>query len=222
MNRFLLTGLLALAFSPAFADDDDRLRIEGGLLPVTPPSASYQPRSTELTQWVKAYGDSVNQKMSKPVTTLRSRYSKDSENQDLQRLTCQGLILVASQKLNTSIDGAIINNGGLRNTLPEGVVNLGNIYSVYPFDNMLTLLEVKGETLLKIQTIVTDKKKLYLMMEERPIDPSKTYRIVTLDYIAEGNDGFEVTKEVLKRKNSELLVREIMIEYLSHYKEEHS
>lgn len=91
------------------------------------------------------------------------------------------------------VDLAIINKGGLRNGLQAGPVTVGMIMTMLPFDNRLVLLDIKG----------SDLEEAFKIMESRggdaisngfnrsDINPDAIYRIVTIDYLANGGDYME-------------------------------
>ena len=46
----------------------------------------------------------------------------------------------------------------------------------------------------------------------KEIEDKRTYRIATLDYLAEGNDQMTALKKATKRHNLNMLVRDVMAE----------
>ena len=49
-------------------------------------------------------------------------------------------------------DMGLINIGGLRNNMPEGIVRRGDVMLISPFENYMVVLEMKGSDLLGRQT----------------------------------------------------------------------
>ena len=47
-------------------------------------------------------------------------------------------------------DMGLINMGGLRNNMPEGIVRRGDIMLISPFENRVVVLEMKGSDLLEL------------------------------------------------------------------------
>lgn len=114
-----------------------------------------------------------------------------------------------------NIDFALVNDGGMRNSLPEGVVGEGHVRDVLPFHNTMAIVDMKGSDLIELLGImakgsVTSVSKHLkgefvppvrrdgvtvspavvkdVTINGKPIDPNRTYRIATIDYLAEGND----------------------------------
>ncbi|WP_328700785.1 bifunctional metallophosphatase/5'-nucleotidase [Corallococcus silvisoli] len=103
-------------------------------------------------------------------------------------------------QLNT--DGAILNKGGLRNSLPKGEVTLGSVYSVMPFENSLLTVKLNGEELAKqlanpdalVAGFTPAGKGKFKDAKGKPLDPKKEYSVATVEYLYFGGDGFDFEK----------------------------
>ena len=128
-------------------------------------------------------------------------------------------------------DMGLINIGGLRNNMPEGIVRKGDIILISPFENYLVVLEMKGKDLLELMRniaavkgegvsssvrmeITEDGKLLSCTINGEEIDPKRIYTIATLDYLAEGNDKMYALKKAVKRHEIGILARDVMMEYV--------
>lgn len=128
-------------------------------------------------------------------------------------------------------DLGIVNVGGLRNNMPKGVVRRGDIILISPFDNRLAVVYIKGSDLLslfqdvaavhgdgvsrEVRLVITQDGKLVdAKVSGQPIDPNRTYRIATLDYLAEGNDRLYSFKKAQKVDVSDLFSRDCMMQYV--------
>ena len=128
-------------------------------------------------------------------------------------------------------DMGLINIGGLRNNMPEGIVRKGDIILISPFENYLVVLEMKGKDLLELMKniaavkgegvsssvrmeITEDGKLLSCTINGEEIDPKRIYTIATLDYLAEGNDKMYALKKAVKRHEIGILARDVMMEYV--------
>jgi 5'-nucleotidase/UDP-sugar diphosphatase len=130
--------------------------------------------------------------------------------------------LIADAMLATDIDGhaadmAFYNNGGIRAGLPRGPITFGQLYAVLPFDNQLMALDLSGSQVLKILEHSVSNRAGSLQVAgvtfhfrmakpagQRvteatvggvPLDPERVYRVVTIDYLASGGDGFDTFLE---------------------------
>ena len=128
-------------------------------------------------------------------------------------------------------DMGLINVGGLRNNMPEGIVRRGDIMLISPFENYVVVLEMKGSDLLELMRniaavkgegvsssvrmeITEDGKLFSCTISGKEIDPQRIYTIATIDYLAEGNDKMFALKNATKRHETGILAREIMMEYI--------
>ena len=62
---------------------------------------------------------------------------------------------MATAAEGTSIDGAVVNGGGLRASIPAGVVTQGGIQSVLPYRNQVCVVTMTCQTLLEIMEAAT-------------------------------------------------------------------
>ena len=128
-------------------------------------------------------------------------------------------------------DMGLINVGGLRNNMPEGIVRRGDIMLISPFENSLVVLEMKGSDLLELMRniaavkgegvsssvrmeITENGELLSCTIDGKEIDPHRIYTVATLDYLAEGNDKMYALKKAVKRHEIGILARDIMMEYV--------
>jgi 2',3'-cyclic-nucleotide 2'-phosphodiesterase (5'-nucleotidase family) len=106
----------------------------------------------------------------------------------------------------------IYNMGGIRAALSKGKVTFGDVLDVAPFENKICFLTLTGEKLLELFAqmaarggegvsrgteliISSDGKLLSARLHGKPIDPKGSYRITTIDYLAQGNDGMTAFKD---------------------------
>ncbi len=113
---------------------------------------------------------------------------------------------------------ALMNPFGVRRTLesaPDGSVSFGDIYAVQPFNNDLVTQSLTGAELKEIleqgfdndgpeQVLTPSAGFAYrydrsppigrrisgMMLNGVPIDPAKTYRVTTSQFLSDGGDGF--------------------------------
>jgi len=126
------------------------------------------------------------------------------------------------------IDMCILNNGGLRSTLPKGKIIKSNIFELMPFDNKLVVITLSGEMTKQMFEYIVAKggepiAGFKIGIKDTAItkvhingilfDKSKTYKIVTSDYLAYGGDKMYFFKNAIKIEPLDRLIRDIIIEY---------
>lgn len=114
----------------------------------------------------------------------------------------------AGETLAPGIDFAIANKGGLRDGIPAGKFSKGHVINMIPFANYVTVVDLKGSDLLDIFNVmamtdgngisdnvraayVKDGDKAHatkVLIDGKPVDPDRTYRVATIDYLAKGGD----------------------------------
>lgn len=126
-------------------------------------------------------------------------------------------------------DMGLVNMGGLRNNMPEGIVRRGDVMLISPFENRLVVLEMKGKDVKELMdniasvggegvsssvrlVITKDRKVAHVTIGGKEIEDGKVYRIATLDYLAEGNDHMTALKKAIKRHSLGMLIRDVMSE----------
>lgn len=117
---------------------------------------------------------------------------------------------------------AIANGGGLRASIDQGPVTMGEVYTVLPFQNTLATFQLKGADVVAalengashyeeaagrfaqvaglkytIDPSAEAGSRISEVMvledgEWQPIDPSATYGVVSNNYMRAGGDGYEV------------------------------
>lgn len=129
------------------------------------------------------------------------------------------------------VDFALMNVGGIRQPMPEGLVSEGRILTMFPFSNKLMLIRVKGSDILETMRIVAAKggesvsnelrvvsdslkQMQHVLLGGHEIDADKMYTVCTIDYIAEGNDDMTpmANHEVVWSDDKELGLR--VLEYM--------
>ena len=118
------------------------------------------------------------------------------------------------------VDLAIVNKGGIRRGLPKGDITKGMIMTMLPFDNRLVVMDIKGSDLAAGFSVMEHRggDGVSSGFDYRKIDPEKTYRLVTIDYLANGGDYMEPLTHGDVVSRSSLRLDETLMEYLERNK----
>lgn len=137
---------------------------------------------------------------------------------------------VASSHLDTIIDIAIINMGGLRASLPKGDITKREILELMPFENEMVVLWLKGDLLEELIDVIAqldgegvsgirmgikDKKAVDVTVNGEEINKNKLYAIATSDFLAGGNDHLIQLALSVRRINTGIKIRDVYINYIS-------
>ena len=138
----------------------------------------------------------------------------------------QGINYCKQQGYSFQPQVAYVNYGGIRSSIPEGDVSVGNIYELMPFDNKLVILEISGEDLLAFADHVAsrggdgvagltigikDQKTTQVELGGKNLVPTMSYYFVTNDYVASGGDGLKMLENRKKYIDTGLVIRDILI-----------
>lgn len=122
------------------------------------------------------------------------------------------ILVWSSKDFNEHPDFAVYNMGGIRASISKGNVTRGDILDVAPFENKICFLTLKGSDVLDLfrqiakvggeglshsvrLEITGDGRLLSSAINGKAVDPAASYRIVTIDYLAQGNDHLEAFRK---------------------------
>lgn len=144
-------------------------------------------------------------------------------------------VLSRGRQLAPRVDLAIANKGGIRASLPQGQFSKGHIINMLPFRNYVTVVDVEGDDLLEIFRVMaktagngvsanvratyTDGDEGFelgeVLIDGRPLDPEKNYRVATIDYLAKGGDYMKAFREGDGVADSPTWVYDDLLEYFT-------
>ena len=140
------------------------------------------------------------------------------------------ILLTEARKYIADVDMAITNIGGIRRPLYKGNITIGDVFEILPFDNSLLVLEYKGSDLLAladaiatkggesvagITLIINGNKAENVKINGEPIDSTKTYKVVTTDYLSWGNDQLEPLANYINSTPLNMMMRDAMFDYVT-------
>ncbi len=126
-------------------------------------------------------------------------------------------------------DFCVLNNGGLRASLPAGNILLKNAFELMPFENELVIITLNGVSVQKVLNYISEKGgvpvsnlRMKLNVEDYtnvtinnlPFSTDATYRVLTSDYLANGGDAMNMFGDSLSSESTGTKVRDAIISYL--------
>ncbi|WP_028902161.1 MULTISPECIES: 5'-nucleotidase [unclassified Prevotella] len=154
----------------------------------------------------------VNDSIMGPVVGMVAHnMHADRPESDLSNLLADILVWAAKDYGEQPVLG-IYNMGGIRADLTKGKVTYGDVLDVAPFENKICFITLTGEKMLKLfqqiakrggegvshgveLVISKDEKLISCRLHGKEIDPKAEYRVATINYLIEGNDGMPALKE---------------------------
>jgi len=147
----------------------------------------------------------------------------------LSNISADIYLQTATDFQGENVDIAIVNLGGLRTVVPAGDITVRKVFELMPFENELVLLWLKGDKLNELlqyfagmggegvsglRMEIKDGKAVNITINDKPLDPTKVYSIVTNDYLAGGNDKMVQLAQAEKRVNTGIKVRTMLLNYI--------
>ena len=185
--------------------------------------------NTELATLIASYKNRLETEMNEPVGIAAQTLKKGYPQSLLSNFTTDVMQQIAEQ-LWDDVDFSVMNMGGMRATLNQGAITIGNLYEVLPFENSLVLVELPAKAVKElfefiafqggqgmsgtVELVVKKRKVESLKIGGKALDMKKTYRIATIDYVAEGNDGMVAFQQATQRMDSNKQLRDCMIDYV--------
>lgn len=188
--------------------------------------------NAEAASFIAPFTQHVDSLMS-PVVGQSARYMASGRPEGTLSNLLPDILVWASPRFGEQPDFAVYNMGGIRAALPEGDVTVGDVLDVAPFENKICFLTLTGEKVEELFSqmamrhgecvshavrlvISKDGKLLSATVAGKPIDPARSYRIATLDYVAQGNDqlaAFKAKTQVVSPQEEENNVRYLIMDY---------
>ena len=155
----------------------------------------------------------------------------------LGNLSADGLIWMAKEFHNVDADVAVYNSGGVRANIAEGDVTLGDVYAVFPFDNVLSLVTITGRNLRYLMyevpydlyinkgvKLVSDSSGWVssITINGQKIDDNKNYTVATIDYITDNDAYTSILGNPIKREDSVEIIRDYFGEYFKYLAEQNN
>jgi 5'-nucleotidase/UDP-sugar diphosphatase len=133
----------------------------------------------------------------------------------------------------TGADAALINAGSLRESIDRGPVTVEDVFKAMPYENELLVVDLTGAELaaaLKravraergeedggflhvsgIRFQIDGKTPREILVDDRPIDPARTYRVAITDFLFSGGDGYQLFVGK-KAVDTRLPLRELIVD----------
>lgn len=189
---------------------------------------------------LKAYQDSINSEMDEILNWSVKEMDVGSPEGVLGNfITDLSLFTLNNLKKESGLkaDFCVLNNGGLRTPINKGPITRRKIFEVMPFENELVVLKLNPQQLNKLINFIIEKSyesnsrkagvpvsgirlrisnnkitRGFINLNE--IDNSKSYTVLTTDYLANGGDHMDFFKSCKNKTPTGILLRDAIINYI--------
>ena len=191
--------------------------------------AADSPLTQRVAGYIQPFQDSLDRTMNTVLVRSAQRLRKGEPESALGNLMADVLLEIGSERAGKRLDVAMTHNAGIRTELPAGPVTLSTAYELMPFDNAVVVLTLPGPVMQRfvayvarelepqagLQLVVDrdSRKLLSALVGGQPLDSSRTYTLVTTDYIANSSGAAQILKKNGGYQDLKLLYRDALIDY---------
>ena len=188
--------------------------------------------SEKAQAFLAPYQNTVDSMMS-PVVGTAAKYLYAGRPESPLSNLLPDILMWSGQFFNEKPQLSVYNVGGIRASFAEGKVTIGDVIDVAPFENKVCFITLTGEKLMELfqqiahrggegvshgveLQITADGKLISAKLNGKEIDPAASYRIVTLDYLAQGNDelvAFKSGTDIVSPQEEKNNVRNYIMDY---------
>jgi 2',3'-cyclic-nucleotide 2'-phosphodiesterase (5'-nucleotidase family) len=187
----------------------------------------------QIDAFIKPYRDHIDQDLSTVLAYAPQTLDKSGQWQcaigDWMADVCREYgNKVFEKREGKSIDFCLLNYGGIRSIIPKGNVTARTAYEVMPFENSLIVTELKAEQVREIVQYILQDKKAHpisgieitvmngriagIAVSGKPLDESRTYYVLTSDYLANGGDHMDFFKKSVRNHDLDYKMRNVLID----------
>ena len=211
--KYIIVGVVLYTITACTATHYTVIESKGYTIPVTERlDASPDASVAEIINIYKTKVDSITSRV-----IGQSEIAMDVERPQscLSNFTSDLLVETAEKNTGKKCDFGVMNIGGIRTSLPEGDITVGNIFSIFPFENSISVITLKGKDVKDLFDIIARRGGEGVSKHGEKIDDSRLYTIATIDYIANGNDELIPFKNSVSRTDLDLRLRDVMLQYIA-------
>ena len=175
----------------------------------------------------------VAERVKRPVAVLAEPLRKTGRDAEYGL----GDLIADAQRDATGTQVAIMNNGGIRRSLPAGQVSYGELFEVQPFGNTLVRMRVTGRTLRRTleRALEADgphahvsgitvcyrpgapdgrRIRSIVLDGDGPVRPDSTYTLTANAFMATGGAGFSMLEDVRSTTPTGIVDLDALVRYL--------
>lgn len=163
----------------------------------------------EMLALLQPYQEFGQQKLNVEIGSVDGRLEGDRAVVRA-RPASMGVLIGRALMDRTKADFAVVNSGGVRDSLPAGKLTYKDVLKVQPFGNTTVTVDLTGAEALAylnaaakmsvgsgafaqfagVNLVITGGNVTSATIKGAPIDPAKTYRMVINNFMAAGGDGY--------------------------------
>lgn len=179
-------------------------------------------KDMKATRIISKYSDMV-EPLNEILCYSSDEFTKRRPESGLSNFAADAIVSIAEKATGLPVDLGMINFGGIRTSLPKGAVRVYDVFSVFPFNNTVVVVDIKGSKLKKflgristgwieafsnVEFLVDGGEVRKLNVAGAPIDDERIYRFATVNFLLNGGDGISLGKTVESVFDTGILIRD--------------
>ena len=162
----------------------------------------------KAAEFLKPYKHVVDSVMG-PVVGRSAKYMTAQRPEGTLSNLLSDILVWAGKDYGEKPDFGLYNMGGVRADLPKGDVTYGDVLDIAPFENKIAFGTMTGAAVLElfaqiastggegvsssVRLVITKGGQLVsATINGEPVDPAKSYRLTTIDYLLGGTERFVI------------------------------
>jgi len=187
----------------------------------------------ELKAILKPFQEQGQEQLQQKIGSVDEKLEGDRD-QVRFKPTNMGHLIALAQMEKVGADLAVMNSGGIRDSIVKGDITYKDVLKVQPFANVVSFVELNGTELMDYLSAVSSKPidsgafaqfaGVDLVIEKgelksatikgQDIDPAKNYRMAINSYIASGGDKYPALNKHAAYVNSGFVDADVLKEYI--------
>tara|TARA_R110002050_G_scaffold74772_5_gene160220 strand:- start:33483 stop:34241 length:759 start_codon:yes stop_codon:yes gene_type:complete len=175
------------------------------------------PNDSEIEAYIKPFREHIQKDLDSILAYSVGTYSKSNGefNTAIGNFMADAIYTQANPIFNKrtgkNIDMVLLNHGGIRSILPKGNITKKTAFNLMPFENSIVVVALKGTQIKSLTEYLSKSKKAHPIsklklsidkdynlidaaINNKKIDPNKTYFVATNDYLYNGGDSMTFFK----------------------------
>lgn len=187
--------------------------------------------AADIEAMIAPYREQLGEQLAVVLGHAGGDFTKADPEGTLDNLVAEALLHAARRHSADTVHVSLVNEGGLRVPLAAGPILMRHAYELLPFENFVVVLSLTGAQMERLadEIAVTTGEPIAgwtmeldghdaveVLVGGEPVDPDGTYRLATVDYLANGGGEWSVLWEVEAgaREDLDILIRAAFVEYL--------
>ncbi len=190
----------------------------------------------EINAFIEPYKTSIEKEMNSPLSyTPKAMFKNDTPyNTAIGNMMADAVFELGNpvfyQRFQDSIDGVLLNHGGIRAGINKGEITTRTAYNIMPFENMVVVAKLKGNQVKKMFQYLSKAKRAHPMsnlsiavdenwdlkaysIDGEAVEISEYYYIATSDYLVNGGDNMNFFQKADTIYSIDYKLRNLFIDY---------